>query len=70
MRFGTVVRHIEGVCCCVVRRDIGRVVRNGRGYSTESWAGKTEPPWDVLFFGSNEYSLSSLKALHKEQQKM
>lgn len=29
---------------------------------------KSAPPWNILFFGTDEFSLHSLKALHHEQQ--
>ncbi|KAK8733128.1 hypothetical protein OTU49_006773 [Cherax quadricarinatus] len=30
---------------------------------------KSKPPWDIMFFGTDEFSLKSLTALHREQQR-
>nr|XP_045613033.1 methionyl-tRNA formyltransferase, mitochondrial-like isoform X1 [Procambarus clarkii] len=29
---------------------------------------KSSPPWDIMFFGTDDFSLQSLSALHREQQ--
>lgn len=44
---------------------IGKLTRKYCNHSVD-FIRKLNPPWDVLFFGTDEFSVASLKALQEQ----